>query len=78
MIALARFLLILLIIYFIVKFFTRFILQRFFKKMQTNFESQQNQYQKKEEGDVTIKTKSDKNKKIDKDEGDYVDYEEVK
>ena len=78
MIALARFLLILFVIYFIVKIFTRFILQRFFKKVQTNFENQQNQYQKKKEGDVTVNTKPDKNKKIDKDEGDYVDYEEVK
>ncbi len=46
--------------------------------MQRNFEDQQNQYNNKKEGDVTINTKSGKGKKIDKDEGDYVDYEEIK
>ncbi|MFC2096446.1 hypothetical protein ACFLQ3_01955 [Bacteroidota bacterium] len=46
--------------------------------MKKNFENKQNQYKDKKEGDVTINTKPDKNKKIDKDKGDYVDYEEVK
>jgi len=46
--------------------------------MQRNVENQQNQYNHKKEGDVTINTKSGKDKKIDKDEGDYVDYEEIK
>lgn len=75
--ALVRFLLILFLIYFIVRIFTRYIFRSYFKKMQGNFEDQQNQYNKKE-GDVTINTKSGKGKKIDKDEGDYVDYEEIK
>lgn len=73
-----RFLLILFVIYFIVKIFTRFVLGSYFKNMQRNFENQQNQYNKKKEGDVTINTKPKTNKKIDKDEGDYIDYEEIK
>lgn len=73
---LVKFLLILFLIYFIVRIFTRYIFRSYFKKMQGNFEDQQNQYNKKE-GDVTINTKSGKGKKIDKDEGDYVDYEEI-
>lgn len=73
---LVKILLILFLIYFIVRIFTRYIFRSYFKKMQGNFEDQQNQYNKKE-GDVTINTKSGKGKKIDKDEGDYVDYEEI-
>ena len=60
------------------RIFTRYIFRSYFKKMQGNFENQQNQHNNKKEGDVTINTKSGKGKKIDKDEGDYVDYEEIK
>jgi hypothetical protein len=45
--------------------------------MRNNFENQQQQYNQKKEGDVTIKSKHQDRKKIDKDEGDYVDFEEV-
>ena len=76
--ALVRFLLILFLIYFIVRIFTRYVFRSYFKKMQRNFENQQNQHNNKKEGDVTINTKPDKGKKIDKDEGDYIDYEEIK
>ena len=41
-------------------------------------ENQKNQYKRKKEGDVTINTKPKTEKKIDKDEGDYVDFEEIK
>ncbi len=75
---LVRFLLIVFLIYFIIRIFTRYIFRSYFKKMQGNFENQQNQYNNKKEGDVTINTKSGKNKKIDKNEGDYIDYEEIK
>jgi hypothetical protein len=46
--------------------------------MQKNYEKQQNMYNNKKEGDVTINTKPSNGKKIQKDEGDYVDYEEIK
>jgi len=42
-----------------------------------NFEDQQKKYRKEKEGDVTINAKPRGNKKIDKDEGVYVDYEEL-
>ena len=76
--ALVRFLLILFLIYFIIRIFTRYIFRSYFKKMQRNFEGQRNQYNNKKEGDVTINTKSCKGKKIDKNDGDYIDYEEIK
>lgn len=33
---------------------------------------------KKKEGEVTVENKDSSGKKINKDEGDYIDYEEVK
>lgn len=75
--ALVRFLLILFLIYFIVRIFTRYIFRSYFKKMQGNFENQHHQHNNKKEGDVTINTKPNKEKKIDKDYGDYVDFEEL-
>ena len=77
MIAFVRFLLILFLIFFIVRIITRYALKNYFTKMQNNFESQQNEYNQKKEGDVTINTRPKSGKKIDKDEGDYVDFEEV-
>lgn len=76
--ALIRFLLILFIIFFVIRIFSRFVLRRYVKNMRNQYENQQNQYNKKHEGDVTINTKPEMDKKIDKDEGDYIDYEEIK
>jgi membrane protein implicated in regulation of membrane protease activity len=77
MIAFARFLLILFAIFFLVRIITRYALRRYFTNMQNNFQNQQNQYNQKKEGDVTINTKPKTGKKINKDEGDYVDFEEL-
>lgn len=74
----ARFLLILFIIFFVIKIFTRYILRSYLKNVKQNFENQQHQSNTKKEGDVTINTKPDQSKKIEKDEGDYVDFEEIK
>ena len=46
--------------------------------MQQNFEERQNKYDQRKEGDVTIKKNSANNKKFKKEEGDYVDFEEIK
>ncbi len=55
----------------------RFLFVRFMKKWQSKMNPDFNQEQKKE-GEVTIKGAEKKNKSsILKDEGDYVDYEEV-
>ncbi len=76
--ALVRFLLVLLVIYFIGRIFSRFILRSYVKNMKRNFENQNTQYSNKKEGDVTINPNSKNDKKFNKGEGDYVDYEEIK
>ncbi len=73
-----RFLLVLLIIYLIIRVFSRYFIRRFAKNMQQNFEERQNRYNQRKEGDVTIKKNSSNDKKIKKDEGDYIDFEEIK
>jgi len=78
MVGLARFLLIIFVVFFIIRLFTRYVLRSYVKNMQQNFNNQQNQNNNKKEGDVTINTKPKAGKKIDKDEGDYVDFEEIK
>jgi len=75
--ALARFILILFIIFFLIRIITRFILKKYVKNMQNQYRDPHHQTQQKKEGDVTIKSSSKHNKKIDHDVGDYVDYEEV-
>jgi len=75
--ALARFILILLLIFFVIRLVTRFILKKYIKNMQNRYEDKKQQYYQKKEGDVTIKSSSKGDKKIDEDLGDYVDYEEV-
>ena len=75
--ALIRFLLILFIIYFVIRIFSRYVLPTYVKNMRNQYENQQNKYSRNNEGDVTINTKPTKEKKISKDEGDYVDYEEI-
>ena len=73
-----KFILILFLIFFIIKFFAQFFLKSFLNKMQNNAGNQQSQHNQKKEGDVTINTKPNQGKKIDKNEGDYIDYEEIK
>jgi len=75
--ALIRLILILLVIYLVIKIVARFLLRSFVKNVNRNFEDQQKKYRKEKEGDVTINAKPRGNKKIDKDEGVYVDYEEL-
>lgn len=84
---LLRFLLIFALIYLVFRFIVRlglpWVLNRFVRKAQRNFEHQygappeQSIY---EEGDISIsQPKSDKSKsRPENDEGDYVDFEDVK
>lgn len=75
-----RTLLILLAIYYGYKFLTKYIFPLMFRNYvnkMTNKHRQHNQFQK-DEGDVTIRYNNQKNeKKVDKDKGEYVDYEEI-
>ncbi len=74
---------ILIIIYYVGKLFTRYIapifLRNYVKKMTDQARQNQN-FQKeksKKEGEVTVDSKPSSGKKVDKDVGDYVDFEEV-
>lgn len=73
-----KFILILFLIFFILKFIAQFFLKSFLRNMQNNANNQQAQHNQKKEGDVTINAKPNQGKKIDKGEGDYIDYEEIK
>jgi hypothetical protein len=76
---------IIIIIYYVFKFFSRYILPIFLKKVinnaQKKYQEQQNQYQNTTDGKVgetVIAKKPANTKEGNKDVGEYVDYEEVK
>lgn len=77
-----RTLLIIIVIIYVLRFLFRFLARRFLKKMSKNFDErkQTNNNNYKNEGDITVKydPEKKKNKKIKDDDGEYVDYEEVK
>ncbi len=82
---LLRTLAILVIIYYVFKFFSRYIAPIFLKKVMKNvekkFREQQQQQQPEESkakvGETVIEKKPSKIKESNKDVGDYVDYEDV-
>jgi len=76
---------ILVIIYYVIKFFSRYIAPIFLKKVIDNVEKkykeqQQNKYEEEagKIGETVIAKKPVEPKESNKDVGDYVDYEEVK
>ena len=78
---------ILIIIYYVIKFFSRYIAPIFLKKVINNVEKkfkeqQQQQYPQDqtagEVGETVIAKKPTQPKESNKDVGDYVDYEEIK
>lgn len=75
--ALVRFLLILFIIFFLIRIFIRYVFRSYVKNVQRNFENKQDKNNNRKEGDVIVNIKPKTGKKIDKDEGDYVDFEEI-
>jgi bacteriorhodopsin len=75
---------IIVIVYYVLKFISRYILPLFLKKMVDNVQKkyteqqqQQNSYEGKV-GETVIAKKPVEPKESNKDVGDYVDYEEVK
>lgn len=85
MTGLLKFIFIFLLVYYGLKLITRYVVpffaKRYIKNMQNNFNKQQHNksyYNKSNEGDVIIKSNQRKGKKVDKDIGEYIDYEEVK
>jgi cell division protein YceG involved in septum cleavage len=67
--------LIIFLIIFLLSYIVRILIYFLFKRLKKQFE---NPYQQKPEGNVTIKNGGTSNKKVDKNVGDYIDYEEVK
>jgi hypothetical protein len=82
-IGVARTLLIFAVIYFGIRLFTRYILplilERKIKEMQSKMQERQRQqeYNRKSEGEVTIEHGGNKNNIHKRNEGEYVDFEEV-
>jgi len=74
-------LLILLLIYFVglllVRYVFPFFLKRFIKKMSRDFDSRFNSRDNRKEGEVSFDYRQKEKKKYDRDDGEYVDYEEV-
>ena len=82
-----RLLLVVLLIYFVFSYIMRYIVPAVMRKYVNDFQkkfNQQNQEMqdeqaRKKEGEISIKfVDKDKNEKHDPDDGDYVDYEEIK
>lgn len=77
---LLRFILILILVYFIISFLGRLLFSSAARKMQGNqdFRKQQNEDRRKE-GEVTVESgQKSSRKRFDKGEGEYVKYEEIK
>lgn len=71
-----RTLLVIIVIYYLIRFITKYVIPLFISRPDhsNNF---RNQKQSRKEGDVTIEGDKPGNGKISKDEGEYVDYEEI-
>jgi len=68
-----RIILIIILIYILVGFFNRL----FASPKSTNSQYQNTDFSDEKEGEVTIRDKASKKQKINKAEGDYVDFEDV-
>jgi hypothetical protein len=72
-----RFFLIFFLIFFLLGYIARFILRLFLKRLEKKFNNQAGG-QQRPEGDVYVNKGRPKDKMVDQNVGDYVDYEEVK
>ncbi|MDA3865498.1 MAG: DUF4834 family protein [Salinivirgaceae bacterium] len=75
-----KFLLIVFAVFYIIILIGRFFLYRFVKKSKERFNQQANQQQERTRSDGTtyVEYQPEEKKNIPKDEGEYVDYEEIK
>ena len=71
-----KFLLIFFIVIYLLGYFGRLFILRWIKKV-TNQQSNQDVYNKKREGEVTVDTNAQNTKNQSANKGDYVDYEEI-
>lgn len=76
-----KFLLIVFIIFYVLMLVGRLLLKRFIIKSRTQYNSdsaQNNARKTKREGETYVDFQPQEKKQIPNDEGDYVDYEEIK
>lgn len=73
-----RFILIFFLIIYLLGYVFRFIIKLYLKRFQHRYDNGENQKQQRPEGDVFVSKTVPKEKVVDKNVGDYVDYEEVK
>ncbi|MFP4557318.1 MAG: DUF4834 family protein [Bacteroidales bacterium] len=79
MLGIFRFFAIFFLIIVLLGYLSRFLLRIFVRRMQKRYNNEQQQQQKyrRKEGDVHVTKTPPKEKIVDKDVGEYVDYEEV-
>jgi len=73
-----KFFAILFLIFILLGVLIRFLFAYLLRRLGRRFEQQQKGYGKpKSEGEITVEGQADNSKKVSKDLGEYVDYEEV-
>ncbi len=74
-----KFLFIFFLILYLLSLIFRYLIKRFVKKAQKNFEERTKDYQNtnKQEGEVTVDYKQNSKTTITDNEGEYIDFEEV-
>jgi len=72
-----KFILIILIIFWIFRLIINYFARSFMKNLNNNGQNDYTQTKRKKEGDIHIEKKPAQNKKIKKDVGEYIDYEDV-
>ena len=77
MLILLRFFAIVTLVFFLIALIARFVLRNFFKRMQNQYNSSERAGKQRPQGDVYVSKTPNKDKIVDKDVGDYIDYEEV-
>ncbi len=79
MVALLKFIFIAFLIIYLLGYIGRYLLSRWLKKFQQGAQGQATQGGKSQkEGEVTINNNPTEKKHFSKDDGEYVDYEEIK
>jgi len=76
-----KFLLIVFVIFYVISLLGRYFLKRMVKNAQKQYQQggqKDTQNKKRKEGDTFVQYKPNEKKHIPNDEGDYVDYEEIK
>ena len=74
-----RFIFIFIVVVYLLSLIFKFALKRFAKKVQRNFDNQQQEYknQGKQEGEITVEYNKKKKKNSFDGDDDYVDYKEI-